>query len=191
MGEMTGNLRWVRGEKKVNLFPGHGHTSSPTEAASAATLRKLNLFHFPSVICNSTWLNTKVQSLFAKTLQVMASLTPSGPDPQLLMSLHFTAAGPECCTTPLSLHLVLMQLVRHSSEPQGCPIDSQAAKRRRLGHSAAGQNACQGIYAAHRGPKPILSSTSALPRHKTQWVMPVPSSLQHCLVHLERKYLRS
>lgn len=120
MVEMMVNLRWVRGEKKVNLFPGHGHTSSPIEAASAATLRKLNLFHFPPVICDSTWFNIKVQPLFAKTLQVMASLTLSGPALQLFIFLHFTAAGPECCTTPLPLHLVLrqalMQPVRQGSE---------------------------------------------------------------------------
>ena len=94
----TGRLRWVGGEKKVNPCPRHGHTSSPIEAAPVAILRKPNLFNFSPVISDSTWFDTKVQLLFAKTPQVMASHELSGPPLQLLISLHFTAAGPEFCT---------------------------------------------------------------------------------------------
>lgn len=62
-----GSLSWVGGEKKVNPFPGHGHTNSPIEAAPAAILKKPNLFNFSPVTSNSTWFNTTVPPLFAKT----------------------------------------------------------------------------------------------------------------------------
>jgi len=187
---MMGSLGCLWGEKKVNPSPGHGHISSLTEAAPAATLSKPNPFNFSPVIRHSTSFTTKVQPLFAKTSQVTASHTASRAPLQLPPFLHFTAAGSDfhaprfpsawsSCSQPDSAL---------SCGAAGLPTGSTAVKRRRLGHSVAGQKACRGTYALYGTPK---TSTTALPHHKTQWVTPLPSLSQHYVVHSEGKHLRS